>query len=112
MMSERQRKRIQRAVRAGATFVAYVLVQRKGSSRRLLFQCMAEPFDFWRCGVCGHGLLKAKWGERCACGATVRVVQKAIHPEEARRIEQKLFEDIESRRQLLGLPEALPFTLL
>ena len=48
--------------------------------------------------VCGHGMLKAKRGERCACGAMVRVVRKLIHPEESQRIERLLFEDIEIRR--------------
>jgi len=43
-------------------------------------------------------MLKAKRGERCACGAMVRVVRKLIHPEESQRIERLLFEDIEIRR--------------
>jgi hypothetical protein len=74
MISARERKRIQRAVRTGATFIAHVLVQRKGN-RRLLFRCMAEPLDY-----------------------IVRVVQKIIHPEEARRIERNLLEDLDRRR--------------
>ena len=81
-----------RSVKAGATFIAYVLVQRKGSCR-LLFQCMAEPFEMWRCGVRGHGMLKAKRGERCAGGATVRVVCKLIDWEKALAIEQKVVDD-------------------
>jgi hypothetical protein len=46
-------------------------------------------------------MLKAKRGERCACGATVRVVRKLIHLEEARRIERH--QDPAPPR---GLPEA------
>jgi hypothetical protein len=36
-------------VKAGATLIAYALVQRKGN-RRLLFQCMAELFEMKRAG--------------------------------------------------------------
>jgi hypothetical protein len=46
-------------------------------------------------------MLKAKRGERCACGATVRVVRKLIHLEEARRIERP-----QDPAPPLGLPEA------
>ena len=99
-----------RSVKAGATFIAYLLVQRKGN-RRLLFQCMAEPFEMWRCGVRGHGMLKAKRGERCACGATVRVVRKWIDLDEARRIERQLIEDIEIRHywDFVKSPKSPPF---
>jgi hypothetical protein len=65
----------------------------------LLFQCVAEPFEMWRYGVRGHRTLKAKRGERCASSATVRVVNRAIDPQKALRIERQLIEDIEIRRQ-------------
>ena len=53
--------------------------------------------------------MKAERGERCARGARVRVVRKLIYPEEARRIERQMFEDIEIRRQFWDSLKSPPF---
>jgi len=89
--STRWKKTLKAAIKTCAWQIVQVCVYAKGN-RKVAYVCMQVTDKDYLCGLCGHGKVVPKVGQRCSeCGARVCRVTKAFYAEMARDIERKMY---------------------